>query len=399
MMQQLRLFDTAAKPLQVGGYISSIWSFPSSEEGQLYRWYGTLPRPLVQRLISLYVRGRSSRILDPFAGLGTTLVVAAKAHLRALGIDNNPLACLAAELLLDGIPSAETVIKTTNEVVKDLNEPTSHDLANRVKTIVDKEEYSYMRKWFRKDTLHVTLSLLLRIAEVEDVRVQRLLFLLSSQIVRDVANVDPRCTHHLVTKKKLFVNPVSLLKERVPSACMNLGHGFQPSEISVTQGSVLDLDLGKNSFDFVLAHPPYLGVIHYHLIHRLATDLLDVVKTAKSPLSLSKLDLDYSKIKSTDVSTDNSDRYSKFVKDFANVMKNTISNDGRCVVIIGDQRYRKNLRHPFTDFINSFEMCGFFLEDVFIWILQNNAGMHVLRRGNYIDHNYILVFHKSRHSN
>jgi hypothetical protein len=37
---------------------------------------------------------------------------------------------------------------------------------------------------------------------------------------------------------------------------------------------------------------------------------------------------------------------------------------------------------------------GHLLEEVFIWVLQNNAGMHIQRKGNYIDHNYILVFHR-----
>ena len=37
---------------------------------------------------------------------------------------------------------------------------------------------------------------------------------------------------------------------------------------------------------------------------------------------------------------------------------------------------------------------GFGLEENFIWLLQNNGGMHVLRRGNFIDHNYIAVFRR-----
>jgi hypothetical protein len=68
---------------------------------------------------------------------------------------------------------------------------------------------------------------------------------------------------------------------------------------------------------------------------------------------------------------------------------------GRAVVIMGDARHKGLLRHPFTRVVDLMESRKFDLEENFIWILQNNGGMHVLRRGHHIDHNYILVFRRA----
>jgi hypothetical protein len=164
--------------------------------------------------------------------------------------------------------------------------------------------------------------------------------------------------------------------------------------ITVRQGSILTTELQKGAFEFALIHPPYLGVINYHQIHRLATDMLDIVKRTIAPAGLASYDFSYATLKQHDVSTDRTEKYMQFVDNLASVMTRIVAPDGRCAVIIGDQRYKGHLRHPFTDFINHFENNGFVLEENFIWVLQNNGGMHVLRRGHFIDHNYILIFHK-----
>lgn len=387
-----------AKASEAKDYISSIWTFPESTAYQLYRWYGTLPRPLVERLISLYAKNKKSRVLDPFMGTGTSLDVAAEANLWATGIDNNPLACLIAEAKLSRDLSGPSVLNTVDKIAENLR-----TIASGVFETTDREwsdyiankSYEYTRKWFRKDTLNALLALLFQIAEIQDEQIQRLLFVAAAQVVREVASVDPRCTHHLVTKKKNFINPVPLWRQEVSQimeAIRNIP--IDPLRISIIQGSVFECNLEGYDADFVLIHPPYLGMIHYHLIHRLATDLLGIVSSAKTPVSIRKYNFQYQQIKRTDVSTDDSGKYWLFVRKLAELMQHVLVPNGRVAVIIGDQRYRGNLRHPFTDFIYWFEKCNFALEESFIWILQNNAGMHVLRRGHFIDHNYILVFRK-----
>jgi hypothetical protein len=219
------------------------------------------------------------------------------------------------------------------------------------------------------------------------------MFVAAAQVIRDVASVDPRCTHHLVTKQKPFIDPLPRWRELVAknSAIVRVIPADK-SKIKVIQGSAIGTEIGLQRADFVLIHPPYLGVIHYNAIHRLATDLLDYTNSIVNPVSLRKYYFNHESLKSEDMSTDDSKRYGKFVAAVANQMHNVVKPNGRCAVIIGDQRYKGHLRHPFTDFISEFEKHDFALEEHFIWLLENNGGMHVLRRGHFIDHNYILVF-------
>jgi hypothetical protein len=378
-------------------FVSSIWSFPGSGGDQLYRWYGTLPHPLVQRLLGLYATNSRTRILDLFMGLGTTLNAAVDANLAATGLDVNPLACLAAEARLFGMPSPTAVVSASDQIARSLGKGPPKALPpDPPEALLGNQRFAYMRKWFREDTLQALLALLFHIAEIPEPRVQRLQFVAAAQVAREVASVDPRCTHHLVTKVKPFLDPVPLWRERVRTLLATVREKpADPVRTLVIQGSALQHPLEEASSELVLIHPPYLGVIHYHLIHRLATDLLDIVQTVRDPVSLRKYRFDYATIKSADVSTDKTKPYQGFVKALAGVVRRTVPRGGRCVVIIGDQRYQGHLRHPFTDFISQFEGQGFTLEENFIWVLQNNGGMHVLRRGHFIDHNYILVFHQT----
>jgi DNA modification methylase len=341
--------------------------------------------------------GAKSRILDPFVGAGSTAVVAARRGIPITAFDSNPLACLVTEARISGSPESSNLLKALDDVIDPLSSLKSP--ASKVKAEIeeffDRQAYEYARKWFREDTLIRTLELLSRISKIRDVQLQRLFFISAAQVIREVANVDPRCTHHLVTKKKAFLDPVPRWRDRVISSAGLIGAPMDNvDQVSIKQGSFFDQRFDQEEHDFLLAHPPYLGVINYHLIHKLATDLFDFITNKLHPKSLKHYDFDYKILKSADVSTDNTDQYRKFICSFVKHTSEIMKPRGRCAVIVGDQRHKGYLRHTFTHFIRAFEESGFALEENFIWALQNNSGMHILRRGNFIDHNYILVFQK-----
>lgn len=373
------------KPKNTSRFISSIWSFPDAASEQVYRWYGTLPSPLVEQLLEMYC-GDGRVFVDPFVGSGATLTAATSRGAEALGADVNPLACMLAQLRAEGRLPADAL----EEALASLPARSPDGV---VAEAIMADSFAYTRKWFRPDVLTATATLFERIAHSPP-PAQRLLFIAAAQLIRDVANVDPRCTHHLVTKQKDFVDPATLLADRARAANRNLPEGRLVGA-AVRQASATDPSWYPTGPKFLLLHPPYLGVIHYHLIHRLATDMLSACQAATSPEVLSGLSFDHAAIKQQDVSTDNDAPYARFVEDIAATAYKVTADDDRVAVIIGDQRYKGRLRHPFTDFIREFETLGFELEENFIWILQNNGGMHVLRRGHFIDHNYILIFRRS----
>lgn len=376
--------EIGEKKSEAVGFVSSVWQFEGSG-GQLpYRWYGTLPEQLIERVLDLYAP-QSENFLDPFIGTGTSLKIAANRDLESLGLDVNPLACLIAKLRLNK-PPLETTLDESFRRITSKRKFRSDDF-------FDDERFEYSRKWWRRDSLIQTLSLFDAICDEQDSVIQSIFFIAACQKIRDVANIDPRCTHHLVTKKKEFIDIKSGLRKHIDKVVKSMNQDEKyASKILVKQADSIDENLNIGKFDLVLAHPPYLGMINYHLIHRLQTDILHYVSESRNPNALFDLNFENSSIKSHDVSTDSENKYSTFVARFAERMSKIVNQGGKCVVIIGDQRNKGNIRHPFTTFISEFEKFGFNTKEIFIWILQNNAGMHVARRGNFIDHNYIIVF-------
>lgn len=375
------------------GHVSSIWSFPGSGGRQLYRWYGTLPRPLVERVFEVFDPGDGT-FVDGFSGTGVSLDVANDFGMTALGYDTNPLACLIAEARLRGLPPTRSVMEDVARVSAKAKQPGPPSESWTIG--VQSDDFSYSRKWFRDDTLVAVLKLLEAVSEVKDARTQRYFFVALAQVVRDVASVDARCTHHYVRKEKPFVDPVPLWAKRVRD---NVGV-VRPAPLASESARVVQASFQSaepsESADLLLLHPPYLGVIHYNLIHRLATDLLGIAQEVRRPVSLSGLDFSHANIKAEDMSTDNGKKYSLTLKDVASAADRMLKEDGTCIVIIGDQRHKGFLRHPFTDIVVEFESLGMMMKEMFIWVLQNNGGMHIKRKGHFIDHNYIMAFSRQR---
>ncbi len=389
----------AAKPGKTkNGFVSSIWSFPPTEDvsyagHSIYRWYGTLPGPLVARLLDLYGSGLAHPVWDPMAGGGTTLVEARLKGVPAVGYDINALSCLVARTKLDPFPTA------IQEVIDALHGIRAGSSRSRDISGFEDASFGYARKWFNEPSLERLLQVASAIGEAKfETRLQRLLLVALAGITREVAEVDPRCTHHLVRKGKGYVDALPLLGKRALAiaeavAEVPLREAAPGADWLIHQQSALE-PAADTQADLVIAHPPYLGVIHYHLIHRLGTEVLRYLQAEHGLSALDGLTFDAEEIKAGDGSTDNSAKYGVFLEGLASSLSEVVVPGGRAVIILGDARHKGMLRHPFTDAIRLMEESGFALEENFIWLLQNNGGMHVLRRGHHIDHNYIMVFKK-----
>lgn len=396
--ESLRLFSTTKPRRSNNGYVSSIWTFDPAEDVSyaghtIYRWYGTLPGPLVGRLLDLYADTDEAVVWDPMCGVGTSLVEARLRGVGAEGFDANPLAVLISTLKLDAYPGAVA------DVVDAL-----HTLRHGMKTAPPEqvedfpdESFAYARKWFNEPSLRRLLQVADAVARLEvPTRLSRLLLVALAAAVRDVAEVDARCTHHLVRKRKPYTDALPLLESKalgLAEAVSRIPLRAGGAEVRVVQRSYVDDP--KNRPSLAIVHPPYLGVIHYNLIHRLSTELLRFLQGTSAPQALDGLDFDPEALRSTDISTDADARYDEFLMRLATRLEHALDEGSRAVVIMGDARHKGLLRHPFTRVIELMEGSGFDLEENFIWILQNNGGMHVLRRGHHIDHNYILVFRRT----
>lgn len=100
------------------------------------------------------------------------------------------------------------------------------------------------------------------------------------------------------------------------------------------------------------------------------------------------------KCKQKDISSSTLQKFRSFTKSWVTEVERVLRPGGVFIAVIGDSRDNGKLSHPFTDIIIEGEKRGLVMRELFIWITNHKAGMHVKRKGNHIDHNYIIIMEK-----
>ena len=360
-------------------FISSVWDFSevtSTETGYVthdfLRWYGKLIPQLVSRVITMYSSPGES-VLANFSGSGT---VALEAHLLArnvIGIDANPLSLLVSRVKAN--PYQSGLAENLEELEKTFVEGKALQL----------DGLGALSKWFHKGQDEELVALRRAIDKLENVDLRDTLKLALASIVKKVSLVDSRCVNHLVTDKfKPELNVWNTFRSKVISMGKSIDDlnmlAASSSTVEIVQGDARNLPLGNSSVDLVVSHPPYLGAIDYSNMYQLENAVLG---------------FEHSTFKASDISTNSMKKYLESMQEVFSEMYRVSKVGGRIVVIIGDNRKDGLIQPTFAHFIVDAETrLGLKLEDTFIWVTSGKAGMSVKRHGNYIDHNYVLVFRK-----
>jgi SAM-dependent methyltransferase len=199
----------------------------------LFPWRGQFSPDLSRLLLSHYAR-RGSAILDPFAGVGTTLIEAARLGLRAFGTEINPAAFTMAETVqFNALPVAE-----------------------------------------RRAKLDSAERLLPRAADPER---------LAAAAMRHLA--DPAACNILAnTLLRLDKTSMSCAFDAHASVVLELPESRL--DCRVFNADARAIPLVDRSVDAILTSPPYINVFNYHQNHRRAMELLgwDLLAVAKSEI-------------------------------------------------------------------------------------------------------------------
>lgn len=373
------------------GFISSIWTFDNTVETNyathsLYRWYGTLVPPLVTRLLQMYSPDRGN-VFASFAGSGTVPLECILNNRSCTAIDVHPLALLI------------TWVKTHVQTV---------DLSQFRRSLLDIHvrydraglpEVHDRDKWFRHDVMCELTYIGERIFELSSLHERRLASVALASTVREVANLDLRCSNHLVFKARPirpnvlgeFAKKLSDIETRVNSLAWKLPNLV--SSVQLRLASATDLSfVDRPMYDLLIAHPPYLGAINYYNVHRLSTDLLADLYRRYDPHDEFWLGYKYDDLRDADISTLSEERYLAGMAATFDQTSRVVRPGGYLAVITGDTRFNGEIRHPSRHFIGWAQERGYYLEDLFIWVLNNKGGLHIARRGHHIDHNYVLIF-------
>lgn len=235
-----------------------------------HRWFRLTPSfapELVRSYVERFDLGKTSRVLDPFAGRGTTPIECKRLGIECVGIEINPLLHFAGRVSLEwNIASAN--IRETAAVVQSearglerkYGSLSSEEFASKIG--VEYPRIHNIHRWWREDVLRSLLAIK-RAVEIHADGIEReFLSLALANILVDVASVTiGRLQLHFIDRTDDEIRPIDFFEESCRRAIADLDElrtmRNTPCKIvngdSMRIGEILDGEM----FDAVITSPPY----------------------------------------------------------------------------------------------------------------------------------------------
>jgi hypothetical protein len=243
---------------------------------RLHPYLGKFIPQLVEVLLGRYFAPRR-RVLDPFAGSGTTLVQALESGLDATGAD-----IAAFNVLLMRVKTARYNLFTLEHELRDAcARLDAFDGAGK------ERPSAYVADWFAPTAAAELLHFRSLIGDYEHADVLRVVLARAARSARRTTHFDldfpraPQIEPYWCHKHRRECRPVERARHflgryaldtlaRVKAFAQVRARG---READVLHGDVRSLDWGGR-FDGIVTSPPYPGLIDYHEQHRYAYELL-----------------------------------------------------------------------------------------------------------------------------
>jgi hypothetical protein len=243
---------------------------------RLHPYLGKFVPQLVEALLTRHLAG-SKRILDPFAGSGTTLVQSLESGRDAVGSDVAAFNCLLMRV-------------KTSEYNMFALETELRDSLRRLKTFESNrppKPTGYLSKWYAPRAAAELVFYRSLVDDYEHADVLRIVLARAARSARRTTHFDldfpraPQVGEYWCHKHKKVCRPVEKAEHFIRRYALDtLARIREFSRVrargktaDVLHGDVRELDL-PGRFDGVVTSPPYPGLIDYHEQHRYAYELL-----------------------------------------------------------------------------------------------------------------------------
>jgi DNA modification methylase len=271
---QAALYDELA-----AGGLQLSWSeaeLPERERTKhvhrLHPYLGKFIPQLVEALLGRYVRP-GGRVLDPFAGSGTTLVQSLESGYDAVGVDVAAFNCLLMR------------VKTARYDAFTLEKELRDALSRRGRSAL--RPSGYVADWYAPRAAAELLHFRSLLDEYEHADVLRVVLARAARSARQTTHFDlefpqaPQREPYWCHKHRRTCRPVEEAEKflgRYLLDTLDRIKAFQrvrdkACAAQVVHGDALEVEL-SGPFDAVLTSPPYPGLIDYHEQHRYAYELL-----------------------------------------------------------------------------------------------------------------------------
>ncbi|HKY26155.1 MAG TPA: DNA methyltransferase [Gaiella sp.] len=245
---------------------------------RLHPYLGKFVPQLVEALLERYVEP-GGRVLDPFAGSGTTLVQSLESGRDAVGVDVAGFNCLLMRV--------KTRRHNLDALRRDLLWARDQAAAFEPGGRYPADASPFVRSWYAPHAAAELLHFRELVESVASVDVLRVILARAARSARRTTHFDldfprtPQVEPYWCHKHRRTCRPVEEARRfllRYTSDTLDRIESFAgirdaDASASVLHGDARTLDLG-GPFDAVITSPPYPGLIDYHEQHRYAYELL-----------------------------------------------------------------------------------------------------------------------------
>jgi hypothetical protein len=251
---------------------------------RLHPYLGKFVPQLVEELLRRYVEP-GGRVLDPFAGSGTTLVQCLESGHDAVGVDVAAFNCLLMRVKTDAYEPAA--------LRRDLEAARSHAERFAWNGKPPAQASAYAREWYAPRAAAELLAFRASLDASESADVLRVVLARAARSARRTTHFDldfpraPQTEPYLCRKHRRVCRPVEEARRfllRYTKDTLARIEAFAAvrtpgRSATVLHGDARTLDLA-GPFAAVITSPPYPGLIDYHEQHRYAYELLGLPRSS-----------------------------------------------------------------------------------------------------------------------
>ncbi len=267
----------------------------------LFPWRGQFSPELIETFLVEYAT-KDAKVLDTFAGSGTTLVEAARRQLSAVGSEINPAAYLmaaATEFVNLDVTSRDDIIQRTDKlVVSCVNARPATSVSDLVPDIVNR---------------------------LDNLRFER--NLVENALLRAMPNGEAVTGEQLLCALRAHAS----LIRRLPYSC---------EPIRAFLSDARSISLPDASIDLIVTSPPYINVFNYHQNYRVAAEILKwrLLEVAKSEFGSNRKHRGNRFLTVV--------QYAMDLWSALSTMRRLICPNGRVIIVVGKESAVRGVRFP-----------------------------------------------------
>lgn len=256
---------------------NKLTTFQPNKTLPIHRWFPYLQgysSQIVEELIRVTNVKKGETILDPFCGVGTTLVSCKMKGINSIGFDISPLSVFVSQVKVKDTYDIISIKKYLNKIIEtkiEYHEPPPHPI---------------FYKGIPKERVNEILSLKEAILLIEQKSERDFLLLALLSIISDVSLIKRDGAHYRFVDKpktndtiKTFQNQVNLMIADIEQK--KILSNTKDVNTTVKLGDARELELENNSVDGIITSPPYLNRDNYIAQYKIELFLMGFISNMK----------------------------------------------------------------------------------------------------------------------